>query len=369
MQQPQQVNLGTLQQQQEDSAKISESSGSLQSQQGQTVLGMSGQLQQPIAQQQQEPPSIVGGAALTAAQSQYLTQLTQQSRENYKASVQSAFSSIRINIANQPQRQIKQRPRVPPPSKIPSSAVEMPGDTVNSNIGFLDVQFGGLELCSDSGSLDGTANDKYNTSATSISGIDVTSSVAAAAVAAAAAAAAAAVNSATTSKSIDIETVQQSTGTNQYANSQMVSPNNSSVAYGTNTATYPTSQKTSYQGSNSGQSSYNAYSSSAGQGQSSFPASGGNANNYTSTTSVTQANYNASSSYPQSNASTYSQATPSASAGGSSAAATSAYNQTTTGNQVSFFQKFNNWVYTYYKTYLNLFQFSIVNELILKGHN
>ena len=34
------------------------------------------------------------------------------------------------------------RARLPPPSKIPSSAVEMPGDTISS----LDVQFGGLDL-------------------------------------------------------------------------------------------------------------------------------------------------------------------------------------------------------------------------------
>ncbi|XP_018321438.1 protein lingerer isoform X2 [Agrilus planipennis] len=50
-----------------------------------------------------------------------------------------------------------QRARVPPPSKIPSSAVEMPGD-LNSSIGFLDVQFGAMDFMSDGNSFDG---DKY----------------------------------------------------------------------------------------------------------------------------------------------------------------------------------------------------------------
>ncbi|XP_034245578.1 protein lingerer isoform X1 [Thrips palmi] len=44
-----------------------------------------------------------------------------------------------------PARTKTQRPRVPPPSKIPQSAVEMPGDGV-SNIGALDVQFGALDF-------------------------------------------------------------------------------------------------------------------------------------------------------------------------------------------------------------------------------
>lgn len=44
-----------------------------------------------------------------------------------------------------PARAKTQRPRVPPPSKIPQSAVEMPGDGVTS-IGALDVQFGALDF-------------------------------------------------------------------------------------------------------------------------------------------------------------------------------------------------------------------------------
>lgn len=92
----------------------------------------------------------------------------------------------------QPQRQTKQRPRVPPPSKIPSSAVEMPGDAVT----FLDVQFGALELTSDTSSLDGSANEKY--SSTTITGVDITSG-------------SNAINTASATNSLDTETTQTST--------------------------------------------------------------------------------------------------------------------------------------------------------------
>ncbi|XP_041793003.1 ubiquitin-associated protein 2-like isoform X1 [Chelmon rostratus] len=53
-------------------------------------------------------------------------------------------------ITEAPQRQLKtQRRRVPPPSKIPSSAVEMPGST---DISGLNVQFGALDFGSEAGS-------------------------------------------------------------------------------------------------------------------------------------------------------------------------------------------------------------------------
>ena len=38
--------------------------------------------------------------------------------------------------------------------QIPSSAVEMPGDAINSNITYLDVQFGGLEFGSETSSFE-----------------------------------------------------------------------------------------------------------------------------------------------------------------------------------------------------------------------
>lgn len=51
--------------------------------------------------------------------------------------------------STQPSIRKQQRARVPPPSKIPSSAVEMPDDTLN-NMGYnLDLQFGQLEFGSE----------------------------------------------------------------------------------------------------------------------------------------------------------------------------------------------------------------------------
>ncbi|XP_026740726.1 protein lingerer-like [Trichoplusia ni] len=80
--------------------------------------------------------------SLTAAQSQYLSQLTQQSQRHDNSVYTSnygVYSSSDITSQRKPQRA-----RVPPPSKIPSSAVEMPGGAEGAAM-FLDVQFGALE--------------------------------------------------------------------------------------------------------------------------------------------------------------------------------------------------------------------------------
>jgi hypothetical protein len=46
--------------------------------------------------------------------------------------------------------------------QIPQSAVEMPGDAINSSIGYLDVQFGGLEFGSETSSFETTSEQsKY----------------------------------------------------------------------------------------------------------------------------------------------------------------------------------------------------------------
>lgn len=103
----------------------------------------------------------LASASLSAEQSQYFNSLTsqnstqQQAPSNLVNSYQSVapvqYSSYADQVAaGQQQAQTvgnrsKQRARVPPPSKIPSSAVEMPIDTLN-NIGYLDVQFGGLDF-------------------------------------------------------------------------------------------------------------------------------------------------------------------------------------------------------------------------------
>ena len=172
----------------------------------------------PMTIEAMQPP-IVG--TLNAAQTQYLNQLTQQSNENIKAaqyasSHQSqtydttsqsyntaqtygnnntsataqfnnnaqygsspntnAYNNSNYVVANssygtttdsqtQPQhhpvRTKAQRARVPPPSKIPASAVEMPGD-IDSSITYLDVQFGAMDFMSDSSSFDGVVDNKFS---------------------------------------------------------------------------------------------------------------------------------------------------------------------------------------------------------------
>lgn len=85
----------------------------------------------------------------------------------------------------------------------------MPGDAVNSGIGFLDVQFGALDFGTEAGSLDGSATEKYNAANAAAAGTDVTPMTNVA-------------NSSNSSNNLDIETNQ--TNTNQYnATSQMVS--------------------------------------------------------------------------------------------------------------------------------------------------
>lgn len=65
-----------------------------QAQQQQTVLSL------PTMQLSQQPNAISGGV-LTAAQTQYLTQLTQQTSENLKTTGQSSFpSSITNQVLN-----------------------------------------------------------------------------------------------------------------------------------------------------------------------------------------------------------------------------------------------------------------------------
>ncbi|GLV43563.1 lingerer [Carabus blaptoides fortunei] len=149
-------------------------------------------VQQPLSTQQGHAPPMGGVGSLTAAQSQYLSQLTQQTSETvnaqqnqssgYAASTQqynsnpvSTYSSTSYtgvgNYGNIPEhnnvqqslptRTKTQRARVPPPSKIPASAVEMPGD-LNSSVGYLDVQFGALDFI-DGNTFDGVT-DKFSTS-------------------------------------------------------------------------------------------------------------------------------------------------------------------------------------------------------------
>lgn len=127
----------------------------------------------------------LNSSSLSAEQSQYFNSLSSQSSSQQPnqqsnlvntyqpvASVQYPSSPYASNInyadqvvAGQPQIQSvanrsSKRARVPPPSKIPSSAVEMP-DTL-SNIGYLDVQFGALDFGSEE-TFD-TISDKFQSS-------------------------------------------------------------------------------------------------------------------------------------------------------------------------------------------------------------
>uniref|UniRef100_A0A1A7YR57 Ubiquitin associated protein 2 n=1 Tax=Iconisemion striatum TaxID=60296 RepID=A0A1A7YR57_9TELE len=62
------------------------------------------------------------------------------------------LSGLELPMAEAPQRQLKtQRRRAPPPSKIPSSAVEMPG---SADVSGLNVQFGALDFGSEAGTGD-----------------------------------------------------------------------------------------------------------------------------------------------------------------------------------------------------------------------
>ncbi|KAF7284481.1 hypothetical protein GWI33_022074 [Rhynchophorus ferrugineus] len=169
-------------------------------------------------QQSPVPPTV---NALTPAQSQYFSQLAQQNNDilnkqysnatyqtqtpyDAKANVQQAYSNTQPNYGNapsntygnnsyqavansygssqdappaqQPTRTKPQRARVPPPSKIPSSAVEMPGD-LNSSIGYLDVQFGVMDLIDNSFDSSAPSDVKYGSENTrSASGLDNSSS-------------------------------------------------------------------------------------------------------------------------------------------------------------------------------------------------
>lgn len=97
-------------------------------------------------------------ASLSVEQSQYFKSLSSQNSNQqasmnayqvqpvqYSTSYATNNSYVDQVVSSQQVPTRKPRARVPPPSKIPSTAVEMPGDTLN-NIGYLDVQFGQLEF-------------------------------------------------------------------------------------------------------------------------------------------------------------------------------------------------------------------------------
>lgn len=120
----------------------------------------------------------INASSLSVEQSQYFKSLSSQNSNQqasmnayqvpqpvlpvqYSTSYASNNSYVDQVVSSQQAPTRKPRARVPPPSKIPSTAVEMPGDTLN-NIGYLDVQFGQLEFGNEE-SFD-AISDKFNAS-------------------------------------------------------------------------------------------------------------------------------------------------------------------------------------------------------------
>ncbi|XP_034479158.1 protein lingerer isoform X1 [Drosophila innubila] len=148
-----------------------------------TLVQQAQQLQQQQQQQQQTP--LKPSATLSAEQSQYFNSLTSQGASptaaaaavaaatpslaavygSQSSGASSQYPSTYANVfasapgssvgtptsSEQSQQAPMRRARVklPPPSKIPATAVEMPGDNALNNIGYLDVQFGAMDFGTD----------------------------------------------------------------------------------------------------------------------------------------------------------------------------------------------------------------------------
>uniref|UniRef100_A0A6I9VHJ6 Protein lingerer n=2 Tax=Bactrocera dorsalis TaxID=27457 RepID=A0A6I9VHJ6_BACDO len=123
-------------------------------------------VQQPLQQQQQLPSSYAQNAAAVQYPTSYANVFGSAA-----VTTPAATSGLGVSGADQTQLsggvqqpQVRRaRAKLPPPSKIPSTAVEMPGDTLN-NIGYLDVQFGGLDFGTED-SFD-TLPEKFGTAVT-----------------------------------------------------------------------------------------------------------------------------------------------------------------------------------------------------------
>ncbi|XP_016970183.2 protein lingerer isoform X1 [Drosophila rhopaloa] len=99
------------------------------------------------------PPAPAGYAQNpTAAYSQTSTSVGVSQYPNTYANVFASGTGAGTGEQSQQQPQVRRaRVKLPPPSKIPASAVEMPGDNALNNIGYLDVQFGALDFGTDDG--------------------------------------------------------------------------------------------------------------------------------------------------------------------------------------------------------------------------
>nr|XP_043882240.1 ubiquitin-associated protein 2-like isoform X1 [Solea senegalensis] len=109
-----------------------------------------------LAQRQQQSTSLPTTESLSMSQLHAPQVPTPPGHESSMPSVRDGPSpgvklpGLEPSMMEAPQRQLKtQRRRVPPPSKIPSSAVEMPG---SADMSGLNVQFGALDFGSEAGS-------------------------------------------------------------------------------------------------------------------------------------------------------------------------------------------------------------------------
>lgn len=108
------------------------------------------------------PGSALVGQEASFSSSNYVGPSNNYSNQIQEQNLDTTSTTTQCPSQSLPTRTKTQRPRVPPPSKIPSTAVEMPGDAINS-IGFLDVQFGGLEFGSETSSFETTTEQsKYS---------------------------------------------------------------------------------------------------------------------------------------------------------------------------------------------------------------
>ncbi|XP_077510596.1 ubiquitin-associated protein-like lingerer isoform X2 [Amblyomma americanum] len=106
---------------------------------------------------QQATESIKAAVGVGSSAASSMTNSTYLPAQSATASGDVVSVTASKPIAPAPQRTKTPKVRVPPPSKIPESAVEMPEDSVVSS---LDVQFGGLEFGTDTfdfGATDGLA--------------------------------------------------------------------------------------------------------------------------------------------------------------------------------------------------------------------
>lgn len=161
---PQQLSAASLSAEQSQYFNSLSSQNSTQQQQAQAAAVAA-------AQQQQQQAAAVAAQQQAAAINAYQVPVTVQYPVSGYVTAGSTYGEV-VAAQQAPQAR-KPRARVPPPSKIPATAVEMPGDSLNT-IGYLDVQFGGLDFGTDD-SFDSLGDNKFSSSSLDNSGQNVSS--------------------------------------------------------------------------------------------------------------------------------------------------------------------------------------------------